>query len=263
MQEKRQEFIEWMERKDLKGVTIKDYLFYFDKIPIEITQETIDSFLTKYNNGVARSFIRNYLQYFKRKDIEVVKQTGRKKQRIPKLIDEMDVLKIEEAMSNERNKIMLMVTYYAGLRVGELIKIRAVDFNYRKWDKDQSKSGEIIVFGKGDKQGIGLIPPSLMFRIRNWINTHQNKVVTNPEMPVFKIKEDRWAFLLNKASLKALDFKLNPHSLRHSRATNLFNRGLQVTDIKEFLRHSDISSTQIYIHIDKEKLNEVITKLGA
>jgi len=257
----RQDFMDWMERKDLKVITIKDYLFYFDKLPSEISQETMDHFLTKYNNGVARSFIRNYLYFIKNKDIEVTKQTGRKRVRIPKLIDEQDVIKIEGAMNTERNKIMLLVSYYAGLRIGELIKIRTIDFNYRKWDKNQTKSGEILLFGKGDKQGIGLVPPSLMFRIREWINFHNHQVVTSPNLPIFKIKEDRWAFILNAATIKALGFKLNPHSLRHSRATNLLNRGLQITDIKEFLRHSDIGSTQIYTHIDKEKLNESVTRL--
>lgn len=268
-----QHFKEWLESKGLKAETVKDYLFYYDKLSFDQLQDRdyISAFLNDYNNNsVARAFLKNLLYYHGIKNIELPKMTGRRKKRIPEVITEATLLKIVEAMTTERNKIMALITFYCGLRKGELLKIKPGDFN---WDDCKSfpslsneelkdKFGRVRVLGKGDKQRLALVPGALMVRIGKFIK-HKLKINYNPELMkerMFKIGARRWATILSEASIKSIGKHLNPHALRHSYGTFLLRKGMDLRYIKEAMGHSSISSTQIYTHVQIDDLEEQFSK---
>ena len=121
------------------------------------------------------------------------------KVRIPKQLDYDDVSKIGKAMTCERNKIMFMLTYFCGLRLGELMKIRSKDFNWKTFiTKGRKGMGELLVKGKGDKEGIAIVPEWIMKRAENWLNTQAQIKLINKEEPIFGISERNWQGIVKK-----------------------------------------------------------------
>lgn len=277
----RLDFEHWLELKGLKPESIKHYIFYFKKFHgSPIGQEDIDEFIRRYNNPVCRAFIVNLLKYIARnpkkflltsdqllelKDIEIEKITGRREFKIKKVLNEEQVLSMERYLKKDREKIMLNLTYYCGLRRGELIKIRCKDFNWADYVKNKD-TGELTVTGKGAKERVVFVPKHLMRRIGLWINSkidvatfdknpylfHSVYDVTKPMYP------RTWNRILENASLKALGERVHPHLLRHSYATTLLKKKVDIKSIQESLGHTDLSTTQFYLHLDREKIKKDI-----
>ncbi len=264
-----QDFIDWLKARELKDETVKDYLFYYNKFDSnEFTQEKVFNFLAiRYKNNVARAFMKNLKTFLienrvtlgidneRANEISLIslpKVTGRKKTRIQNILTEEQIESIQQSMRRERNKIMLLLSYFGGLRIGELIKIKPKDFNWTSWSKNKKKMGELKVLGKGDKERLVLIPPNLMLRVARWINeTQVEKFYANSKLFIGK---DTWRGILSRASMKAINRKINPHLLRHSFATNMLKKGFRIEEVQNLLGHSDIKSTTIYLHLNKEDL---------
>jgi integrase len=204
---------------------------------------------------------------------ELPQLTGRAKERLINPIPHDQIPLLENALDSEKLKLMLLISYYGGLRLGELLKIRILSFNWELWRKDTSKMGELSVLGKGDKEGLALLPSDLMGRAGRYIK--ENKF-SSLDSKLFAAKyRDKlenigreWQRKLLEAGIKAGITKLNegkpiketvvhPHRLRHSWGSHLINdKHLDIREVQEVLRHSSIQSTQIYTQIDKEKLKE-------
>lgn len=289
-------FEEWLKNKNLKDRTIENYIYYFNKFTFDnYTQETVSRFLSdKTNrNSIARSFLVNFQKFLmvnykqlgisqdirvKIAEVELPKLTGRVKQRLINPVPHEHIALLERALETEQLKIMLLLSYYCALRLGELLKITILSFNWETWKKDFSKMGECRVYGKGDKEGIALVPSALMKRVARYI---KKRNFTSLDSKLFirgngninlKNKSRSWQMKLRHAGIKAgitkLDGKgrpiketiVHPHRLRHSYPSYLLNeKGLNLKEIQEILRHASLQSTQIYTHVNKEHLKE---KLG-
>lgn len=292
-------FEDWLVNKNLKPRTIENYLYYFNKFTSEIfNQETVSRFLSvKSNrNTIARSFILNYKNFLLANrdelgitpavklniaSIELPKLTGRSKQRLIRPIPHEQIKLLEVNLGTEMLKIQLLLSYYCGLRLGELLKITIISFNWDIWKQDTNQMGECRVFGKGDKEGIALVPSFLMKRIAGYIHDKgfpsiNSYLFIDPSKDGARLKNlaREWQKKLREAGIRSGLTKLgsdgkpipetavHPHRLRHSYASHLINVvGLDLTEVKELLRHSDISSTQIYTHIDKTKLKTKLSNL--
>lgn len=297
------DFEGWLSAKKLKPRTIQDYLYYFDRFnPKEFNQSAINHFIEKrYPNVVARAFIKNIQRYIidhkeelgipkenmdNIRDIVLPKITGRNKIRIPKNLTEGDIKRIENSMTLERNKIMLLLTYNCALRDGELLKIKVTDFNFKQFMEKKNKGekvmGELVVRGKGDKEGIAIIPYWLMVRLIRWINKEEYKKLwperynkrgdneskedyakrMKKETILFNLTERRWQQILQRAAEvsgvinNSQGEHLNPHALRHLFATHALKNGMDIRHVRDLLRHSSIVSTQVYTHINKEDLKK-------
>jgi len=284
-------FEDWLRNKNLKERTIENYVYYFNKFTADsFTQETISRFLAdKTNrNSIARGFLVNFKKFltvnykelgFSQEsrlniaEVELPKLTGRVKQRIIKPIPHEHIELLERNLETEKEKLELLLSYYCALRLGELLKINILSFDWDKWKKDPSKMGECRVFGKGDKEGIALVPALLMKRIAIYIKTKNfssldSRIFVRGNTDInLKNKSRTWQNKLREAGLKAgltkrdsegkiiKDTAIHPHRLRHSYASYLLNeKGLNLKEIQEVLRHASLQSTQIYTHTDKEAL---------
>lgn len=290
-------FEEWLVNKNLKDRTVENYVYYFNKFTFEVfNQETVSRFLSdKTNrNSIARSFLKNFQKYLmvnykelgisqesrvKIAEVELPKLTGRVKQRIVKPIPHEHIGLLEHALPNEQLKLQLLLSYYCALRLGELLKITILSFNWEVWKKDTSKMGECRVYGKGDKEGIALVPAALMRRVAIYIKSRK---FTSLDSKLFvrggaeinlKNKSRTWQMKLREAGIKAgitkfdengkaiEDTVVHPHRLRHSYASYLLNvLKMNLKQVQEILRHTSIQSTQIYTHIDKEELKEDLSR---
>jgi len=261
--------------RKLSDRTIKEYSNYLEIFSVysKFNQDAVDMFMHKYNQSVGRSFIRILRNYLTRNPeliktlnlnseeiyrVELPKTTGRKEIKIPNILSESDIHKIEQVFEEERYKLLLLLNYYCGLRIQELTSITIDKVRFDKWVNDTSKYGEIIVYGKGSKEGIALVPGWLMLRLYNWIKERNFNYGDN----LFKVRSFEWSKIIKKAGLIALNRNdIHSHLCRHSRASNLLNSGANLIEIKDVLRHSDISSTQIYTHISKDNLSNRIQEL--
>lgn len=272
METNKERFKEWLEIKKLKERSVKEYLLYLEKLQIfsKLNQETINLFLTAHNNRVARAFLKNYLDFLwdnkesinlsndealKIKEIKLPKIAGRNRIRLPEAISFKEVLMIERQMTNERNKLMVLLQFFGGLRSDELVKIKPFDFDWRSWKENLQNSGNLRVIGKGDKERVVFVPPKIMFRVEQWIKNYASKRNPDPKKPLF-MKADTYRRLIYEASEKALNKRIHPHMLRHSCATWLLDKGWDIRKIQVYLGHESITSTQVYAHVNKKSLKD-------
>ncbi|MDX1774442.1 site-specific tyrosine recombinase XerD [Oceanihabitans sediminis] len=244
--------------------------------PLSISSEIVQQFIYEIAKKVnARSQSRiisglrsffNYLvfeDYIKTNPLELIEspKIGRK---LPDTLSEEDINTIINAIDlskplGERNRAILETLYSCGLRVSELINLKISDLFFEE--------GFIKVTGKGDKQRFVPIVPET----QKIINLYKNQVrVHNP------IKEDFQDILfLNRRGkqltramiftiIKQLAEKVNlnknisPHTFRHSFATHLLENGADLRAIQLMLGHESITTTEIYMHVDKSHLKDVM-----
>lgn len=292
-------FENWLMNKGLKKRTVSEYAYYFGMFwPLgSLTQETVMKFLEKPTNRnvVARSFIMHYRKFLliNQKElgltaeqsleiasIELPRLTGRTSLRLVKPLSEGQVLEIEKHLPREKEKLQLLLSYYCGLRAGELLKIQMHSFNWEDWKKDMTQYGECRVYGKGDKEGIALVPPEIMKRVArycreggfvslsSYIFLRKVESIENVKMEGRLVD---WERKLKKAAITAgviqfdsagkiiPDTDVYPHKLRHSWGYYLKNiKKMDIRDIQEILRHSSIESTQRYTYTDKSDLKKLL-----
>ena len=192
-------------------------------------------------------------------------ENPKQRKKLPKFlsIDEVNILldytKSDLSYEGIRIYTILEILYASGMRISELINIKISDI------KD---TNFIIIRGKGNKER--LVP------LNNAANTAINryKIVhkqgskwlfpgdarrTRSDKPITR---QRVGQILKELAVKVgIDCnRLSPHVLRHSFATHLLHNGIDIRILQELLGHSDISTTQIYTHINHKKLQEIINK---
>lgn len=224
--------------------------------------------------------IRNYEQlgidprYYKEiGDVYFPGISGRAKKRIVNPLTEQQIDLLENVLETEQLKIMLRICYHAGLRLGELIKISINSFNWDKWKLSTEKMGEVRVFGKGDKEGIALLPSELMKRVAKHIRDNQENY-KGIDSRIFSLGANSFQKHLAAAGIKSgitkikengdplEETRVHPHKLRHSYAHNLLIKGVDIRYIKEALRHSSIQSTQIYTQLSTDELRNKLESVN-
>jgi len=155
-----------------------------------------------------------------------------------------------------RDRAMLEVLYAAGLRVSELIGLRVQDLNLEE--------GFLICRGKGGKER--LVP--LGGAARRWTERYRAEVrplfMKSPTEILFLTgrggpftRQGFWKLLRRHAAGAGLLSKVAPHVLRHSFATHLLERGADLRSVQMMLGHSQITTTQIYTHVSREKIRRL------
>jgi integrase/recombinase XerD len=263
----------WLQAKGLSERSVQNYDEYFNKFNLAfLNQAYLNEFVQQHNNPVARAMLKHLFHYIRTnefpleikelvKELEIPIISGRKKRTLPNVLSESQVLLVSNAMESERNKLMVLVTFYCGLRMNELLTILPYSFQWKKWLETPESSGALKVIGKGNKQRQVFVPAQLMARIYSWIKRDVAPQGQSQDEPLFKIKKSRWNTLLNQASNRALGKNLNPHLLRHSCGTWLREQGWDLKEIAEFLGHESINTTQIYTHISQEQIKSKYEKI--
>jgi integrase/recombinase XerD len=187
--------------------------------------------------------------------------TPKKPQRFPKSLTEADVEALlavpdVESVLGLRDRAMLEMLYATGLRVSELVALKLTQIN--------QDMGVVRVFGKGDKER--MVP--MGEEASSWL-TRYLKAARPPLLARAQAQSDaafvtargaamtRQAFwhLIKKHARAAVPGKpLSPHTLRHAFATHLLNHGADLRVVQMLLGHADISTTQIYTHVARERL---------
>jgi len=274
--------------RGLSKNTIDNYSFDIERLcfflesnnisvsPIKISEETIQQFVYSISKEVnprsqARiiSGLKSFFSYLIFEDyrqdnpMELIEtpKTGRK------LPDTLSVQEIDSLISSidlttnegERNRAILETLYGCGLRVSELVSLKISDLFFEE--------GFIKITGKGNKQRfvpIGNLTQKYIQIYRDYKRTdlkikkgHEDTLFLNrrggqlTRAMIFTIIKE----LATKIELKK---SISPHTLRHSFATHLLENGADLRSIQLMLGHESITTTEIYVHLDRKFLAEVI-----
>lgn len=248
------QFILFLDSKGLSETTIQEYLYRYNIFPTdqELSDEIVRQFISKHNNSVGRAFVKSYLEFKKRKDIEVPKLTGRKRQRVSKTLSESELEALRQAIYSRQVKYGLMfdLQYYCALRRQELVDIIPEWFKLEKWFKNPEKGGILHIIGKGDKERLVVVPSWLMENIVDYLEKNNFDM----EDRIFKMTAYNWYKKLRDISEQSIGRKIKTHDLRHTRTTNWLKNKIPIEQVQKRVGHSSISTTQRYAHFKDEEI---------
>ena len=189
------------------------------------------------------------------------------KRSIPKILSEEQIKKIinlshkDSSEKGLRLSLMLEILYATGIRISELVSLKIGNIS-----DDYSF---IIILNKGRKERIVPLISKVQNILKKYLKILQNNKTKSNKNFLFPsnsksghLTRVRFFQILQKIGSKALIDKelLSPHKVRHSFATHLLNRGVDLRLIQESLGHKDISTTQIYTQIETKKLRKILTE---
>jgi len=191
---------------------------------------------------------------------------------LPKLWKRLpEVLSLEEVQSlldspnlrtsrGVRDKAALELIYATGMRVSEVANLKLADLNL--------DMGFVKCTGKGQKQRIIPLGSYASRALTRYINKARPKLLKQKDDSALFLsrlgkkisRQTFWKTIKGYAGEARIKKEISPHTLRHSFATHLLERGADLRTVQEMLGHSDISTTQLYTHINKERLKQIHRK---
>jgi integrase/recombinase XerD len=159
-----------------------------------------------------------------------------------------------------RNHVMFHLLYATGLRVSELVKLPLISFNRH--------SGNLRILGKGSKVRLVPIGEQARLLLEEYLGHVRPQLLRGKTSPsLFVTRQGKamtrnryWQILKDIARQADISKNINPHTLRHSFATHLLENGADLRSVQLMLGHSDISTTQIYTHVERSRLKSIHKK---
>ena len=252
-------FFKWLDNEDLKYKNLQEghinqYIsFLFQrKMRSSSVNRKISSIKSFYIFLVKRNFVKNSPL----NDLVTPKQEkylpeSMSEAEVDKLLNSPDVAnKIEN-----RDKAMIEMLYATGMRISELVNLKITDVDMKRC--------VVKVFGKGSKERLVPFGETALDSLKSYLNEREQSSSKEIFLSNRGKKMTRVAFwqrvkvYLIRENLKN---SISPHTLRHAFATHLLNRGADLRSVQLLLGHSDLSTTQIYTHIAKQRLSDVLKK---
>ena len=252
-------FFQWLDNEDLKYKNLQEdhinqYIsFLFQrKMRSSSVNRKISSIKSFYIFLVKRNFVKNSPL----NDLVTPKQEkylpeSMSEAEVDKLLNSPDVTnKIEN-----RDKAMIEMLYATGMRISELVNLKITDVDMKRC--------VVKVFGKGSKERLVPFGETALDSLKSYLNDREQSSSKEIFLSNRGKKMTRVAFwqrvkvYLIRENLKN---SISPHTLRHAFATHLLNRGADLRSVQLLLGHSDLSTTQIYTHIAKQRLSDVLKK---
>jgi integrase/recombinase XerD len=272
----------WME-KGLSKNTLESYgrdLRYFaiwlqssGLSLLMVRREDVLAYLAhRYQRGLAArstaralSSIRSFYHFLLRegqisKDPTLRVDNPKLGRKLPDTLSEDEVEALLQAPDSQtsmgfRDRAMLELLYATGLRVSELVSLQLSNLNLRQ--------GVLRVVGKGDKERLVPLGEEAIDWVMGFIDQHRMTLMQRggPGDVLFPSNRGRmmtrqafWYLIKRHAAQAGIDRPLSPHSLRHAFATHLLNHGADLRVVQLLLGHTDLSTTQIYTHVAKHRM---------
>tara|TARA_B100000676_G_scaffold311610_1_gene382129 strand:- start:1130 stop:2020 length:891 start_codon:yes stop_codon:yes gene_type:complete len=205
-----------------------------------------------------------YLFLLKKKQInasplsEII--SPKKEQYLPSSMSENEVEKLLNSPNTSidienRDKAMIEMLYATGMRISELVSLKITDIDLER--------SVLKVLGKGSKERLIPFGEQALDSLNSYLNKRKKSIAKEVFISNRGTKMSRttfWQRIKIYLSREGLDNSISPHTLRHAFATHLLNRGADLRSVQLLLGHSDLSTTQIYTHIAKQRLGEVLKK---
>lgn len=236
---------------------------YFQQDPQHITELELQKFLSIQADKGHSPYTLN--QYHVALKLLHTKIAGRKWQtlfgyakkhkKLPVVLTKNEIVEVVKNIANHKHKLMILLAYGAGLRVGEIINLRVKEL-------DIERETLTIENGKGKKDRLTILPTKLRDPLRNlcagkelddyvFASERGGKLTTRTAQVVF-------ARAMRRAGIKK---QATFHSLRHSFATHLLENGVDIRYIQELLGHASVTTTQIYTKVSNTNLVKIASPL--
>ena len=205
-------------------------------------------------------------RYIRRDPAEVL-EAAQKGIHLPKFLSVQEVDELLEqpnlgTLEGYRDKTMLETLYATGMRVSELVSVPVENVDL--------KMQYLIVMGKGSKERMLPLGRTALKYLERYLNVVRPQLLHNKPDSCKELFVTSWGGPLTRqrvnellegyAQSAGITKRVTPHMLRHSFATHLLNNGTDLRVVQELLGHADISTTQIYTHLDMARLREVYDK---
>lgn len=256
--------------------TIKEYSFlygnflrFIKKEPEACTRQDIEKF--KFHLATEKSYSKasQYLSIqavkcaMKFMEIPVPSNLTppRRSRKVPNFLSAREAVEIMQASKDSlSNETIISLLLHTGMRVSELCNLKTEDINF-------DECSIVIRGGKGDKERIILVPEEIVEKMKIY---YADVVARGRTSKFFFVSRKGGHFdtstierIVKRSAQKAgIQRKVTPHTLRHTFATNILRNGGDIRFIQKLLGHSNISTTEIYTHIDNEAMREMFKKHG-
>ncbi|MBI2083045.1 MAG: site-specific tyrosine recombinase XerD [Deltaproteobacteria bacterium] len=175
-------------------------------------------------------------------------------------VDRILTLPVGPSPEEMRNRAMIEVLYATGLRVSELVSLTTHDIDLER--------GFLRTLGKGSKERLVPLGRSAMKLLNEYCREARLKLIQRGDgSALFPTRRGRkmtrqmfWEILCRQARRAGITRRVSPHMFRHSFATHLLERGADLRAVQMMLGHADISTTQIYTHLNLKRLKELASK---
>ena len=253
-------FINWIKEntklklKDIKEENINKYISYLFELNLKSSSvnRKISSIKSLYMFLVKKNILKNSPVN------EVISPKQEKYLPFSMSEDEVDKLLNSPKTSNKiekRDKAMIEMLYATGMRISELVNLKITDIDTQRC--------VVKVLGKGSKERLIPFGEAALESLNAYLSDREESTSKEIFLSNRRTKISRIAFwhriklYLSRENLKN---SISPHTLRHAFATHLLNRGADLRSVQLLLGHSDLSTTQIYTHIAKQRLSDVLKK---
>ena len=253
-------FINWIKEntklklKDIKEENINKYISYLFELNLKSSSvnRKISSIKSLYMFLVKKNILKNSPVN------EIISPKQEKYLPFSMSEDEVDKLLNSPKLSNKiekRDKAMIEMLYATGMRISELVNLKITDVDTQRC--------VVKVLGKGSKERLIPFGEAALESLNAYLSDREESSSKEIFLSNRRTKISRIAFwhriklYLSRENLKN---SISPHTLRHAFATHLLNRGADLRSVQLLLGHSDLSTTQIYTHIAKQRLSDVLKK---
>jgi integrase/recombinase XerD len=275
MSQLRQQMIRAMDLKNLSEQSQRSYLSavtrlakHYGQSPETISETMIEDWLLYLKNkkgytpgscSIALSAVRFFYTHVLDKQIEVGFSLSKKPRKLPCVLTKQQVGKIIYAPKNLKHRLMLMTAYSAGLRAGEVTRLKVEDI-------DSKRMLIKVVNGKGRKDRYTMLSTKLLDELRGYYKRYRpqsylfpSAFTKNRDKPLsYEALRNTYEKARKKAGVRNGE---GIHTLRHSFATHLLEAGYDMRKIQVLLGHTKLSTTMIYLHVSRETLSKVPSPL--
>lgn len=239
-------------------VTPDDFEKYLYEPPNDknLTQVSRYAITTAFKSFYTFCFNKEYCKVNIGRQLTPIK--ARSKERA--YITEEELLKMVAEINSETDKAIMQAMFYTGMRIGEAINLTLEDINF---------TDNYIYIRKRKSRYDRKVPISIKLRVilEDYLEYHRNEIETDSDR-VFILAnggnytESRFNKMIKRAACKAeLDENMTSHIMRHSFASNLIAKGVDVARVKKLLGHESIITTNIYLHTNMQLLRKAVDKL--
>ena len=205
-------------------------------------------------------------RYIRRNPAEVLEAASRGLH-LPKVLNVQEVERLLDepnlgTLDGYRDKTMLELLYATGMRVSELVNVPVKNVDM--------KMQYVIVMGKGSKERMLPLGRTALHYLEHYLSVVRPQLLHGKPDAAVELFVTGWGgpmtrerfyeIIVAYGKSAGISKRVTPHMLRHSFATHLLNNGTDLRIVQELLGHADISTTQIYTHLDVERLREVYDK---
>lgn len=252
---------------------LKLFFEFVKKDVVKIEEEDIYDYIDNISKNLKRnsvlrkiSSIRTFYKFCYLNKMIVEDPTGmikslKREKRLPEILSLEEVKKIIDNCDNSpegiRDKLIIKLLIATGARISEILNLKIRDIENQDYEF-------IKVLGKGSKYRVVPIYDSLEKEIKEYLlNNRSSLKEANENFKVFPgiRRENFWKKLKKIAKNAGIEKNVYPHIFRHSVATVLLSNGADIRIVQEILGHANISTTEIYTHVEKSQLKKIYNKI--